>query len=77
MPAPLLKKETLEQAFSCEICEIFKSTIFIEHLCATASEWMPLYNTVVTIMRTAKQVSTIIEIFGSRPFKGSRSEVLS
>ena len=28
----LIKKETLAQFFSCEFCEIFKSTFFIEHL---------------------------------------------
>ena len=27
-----IKKETLAQVFSCEFCEIFKNTIFIEHL---------------------------------------------
>ena len=34
----LFVKETLEQAFSCEFCEIFRSTIFIDLLCATTSE---------------------------------------
>ena len=33
-----LKKETLAQVFSCEFCEIFKSTFFTEHLRATASD---------------------------------------
>ena len=28
----LFKKETLAQALSCEFCEIFNSTFFIEHL---------------------------------------------
>ena len=37
-PATLLKKETLAQVFSCEFCEISKSTFFTEHLLATASE---------------------------------------
>ena len=32
-----IKKETLAQVFSCEFCEIFKNTIFIEHLQTTAS----------------------------------------
>ena len=27
-----IKKEALSQVFSCEICEIFKNTFFIEHL---------------------------------------------
>ena len=28
----LYLKETLAQMFSCEICDIFKNTYFIEHL---------------------------------------------
>ena len=32
-----IKKETLAQVFSCEFCEIFKNTVFTEHLWATAS----------------------------------------
>ena len=38
-PATLLiNDETLAQVFSCEFCEMFKNTIFTEHLWATASE---------------------------------------
>ena len=33
----LIKKESLTQVSSCEICEIFKKTFFIEHLRTTAS----------------------------------------
>ena len=33
-----IKKETLAQLFSCEICVIFKNTIFTGHVWATASE---------------------------------------
>ena len=33
----LYQKETPQQVFSCEICEIFKSTYFGEHLQTTAS----------------------------------------
>ena len=33
---PRLEKETLEQVFSCEFCEISKSTFFTEHLLTTA-----------------------------------------
>ena len=33
-----LNKETLAQVFSCEFWEIFKNTLFTEHLWATASE---------------------------------------
>ena len=32
-----IKKEALAQVFSYEVCEIFKNTVFIEHLLATAS----------------------------------------
>ena len=42
MPEPeaynFIKKETLAQVFSCEFCEISKSTFFTEHLWATASK---------------------------------------
>ena len=31
-----LKKETLAQVFSCEFCEIYKNTLFTEHLWTTA-----------------------------------------
>ena len=31
-----VKKETRAQEFSCEFCEIFKSTVFTEHLGTTA-----------------------------------------
>ena len=34
-----IKKETLAQMFSCEICEISKNTLFIEHLRVTASDF--------------------------------------
>ena len=34
----IIQKQTLTQVFSCEFCEIFKNTFFIEHLRATASE---------------------------------------
>ena len=36
-PTTLLKK-TLAQVFSCEFCEVSKSTFFTEHLWATVSE---------------------------------------
>ena len=35
-----IKKETLAQVFSCEFCEVFKNTIFTEHLWTIASETM-------------------------------------
>ena len=37
-----IKKETLAQVFSCESCEIFKNTIFKEHLWTTASSFLIL-----------------------------------
>ena len=33
-----IEKETLTQVLSCECCEIFKNTVFTEHLRATASK---------------------------------------
>ena len=33
-----IKKEDQAQVLSCEICEIFKNLIFIEHLLTTASD---------------------------------------
>ena len=33
-----IKKETLAQVFSCEFWEIFKKTVFTEHLLTTISE---------------------------------------
>ena len=33
----VIKKDTLTQVFSCEFCEIFKNTFFIEHLRAITS----------------------------------------
>ena len=39
-PCNFIKKETLAQVlFSCEFCEISKSTFFIEHLLTTASDF--------------------------------------
>ena len=37
-PTTLLKKESLAQVFSYEICKISKNTFFIEHLQTTASD---------------------------------------
>ena len=34
-----IKKETLAQVFSCDICEISKNTFFTEHLWTTASKY--------------------------------------
>ena len=34
-----IKKEIVAQVFSCEFCEIFKNTFFIEHLWMTASDY--------------------------------------
>ena len=33
-----IKKETLAQVLSCELCEISKNTIFTKHLWTTASK---------------------------------------
>ena len=37
-----IKIETLAQGFSCEFCEISKNISFIEHVWATASEYVGL-----------------------------------
>ena len=34
----LIKKETLAQVLSCDICDIPKNTFFTEHICTTAPE---------------------------------------
>ena len=38
-----IKKETVAQVFSCEFCEIFQNTFFIEHL-----RWLPPTMTVIS-----------------------------
>ena len=35
-----IKKETPAQVFSCEFGEISKNTLFTEHLCTTASDFI-------------------------------------
>ena len=35
----LIKKETLAQVFSCELCEFSKNTVEAEHLGTTASSY--------------------------------------
>ena len=51
-----IKKETLAQVFSCEFCEIFKSTFSIEHLWVTASvnyqNWIPIKFSLETFQST-------------------------
>ena len=37
-PAALLKKESPAQVYSCEFCETFSKTYFVEHLRTAASE---------------------------------------
>ena len=39
---------TLVQVFSCEFCEIFRNTFFVEHLRATASRMGSEYVSAVT-----------------------------
>ena len=36
--ATLLKRDSNIEVFSCEICEIFKNTYFVEHLQTAASD---------------------------------------
>ena len=44
-----IKKDTLVQVFSCELCEIVKNTFFTEHIWATASG-ISLTNTVMLFL---------------------------
>ena len=39
-PANFIKKETLAQLFSCDFCEIFKSTFLTVHIWTTASAFL-------------------------------------
>ena len=54
----LIKKETLEQVFSCEFYEISKNTFFTEHLWTTASGVTPR-----EIIKVAPQVKGTQEKF--------------
>ena len=59
------KLQTLAQLFSCEFCEIFKSTFCTEHLWMTASvllfqfNFFVLYITVIAMMSAAPEVFKI------------------
>ena len=46
-----MKKETLEQVFFCDFCEISKNTFFTEHLWTTASGYRIMV-TVINLVRT-------------------------
>ena len=46
-----IKKETRAQVFSCEFGEIFKNTLFTEHLWTTASDKKLFFN-LTTLFRT-------------------------
>ena len=41
----VIEKETMAQEFSCELCEIFKNTFFIEHIW-----WLLLKNKLTLII---------------------------
>ena len=58
-----IKKETLAQVFSCEFCEISKSTFFTENLWATASGnfLQPLLYVVLTCIRVLLIIVTLTE----------------
>ena len=59
-PAALLKKETLAQLFSCELCEIFKNTYVTELL---------LYRSVNYTKETLVLMFSYI-LHNSRPWSG-------
>ena len=56
-----IEKETLTQMSSCEFCEIFKKTFFIEHFSATAT--VCCFNTFKYITFPAKNISKIKHTF--------------
>ena len=47
----LYEKETPTQTFSCEICEIFESSYFEEHLLSSASELRKLFMMRILILK--------------------------
>ena len=56
----LIKKETLAQVFSCELCEILKSTYFEEHLPTTASELVIASLIFVLIIQWFENLSKVL-----------------
>ena len=55
-----IKKETLAQLFSCEFCQISKSTFFTEHLKATASD---MISRVFNILLRRLKIAIFVKIF--------------
>ena len=72
-PVTLLKKETLTQVFSCEFCEISKSTVFTEHLRVTASVNSDMYSRFAFIF-TVRLISTSFYLL-QKIIRSSRPEV--
>ena len=74
-----MKKETLTQVFSCDFCEIFKNTVFTEHLRMTASDksfmiildFRCCYSDCIFFLRHIFKVSLKFQTF----FESSRPEV--
>ena len=63
---PLLKKETMAEVFSYEFCEIFRNTIFTEHLRVTASEscQRSMMEVLVKLVHTAQKIKfSILDFF--------------
>ena len=52
MPATLFKKRDSDTSISCKFCEMFKNTLFTEHLRVTASGFL-LYDEVLSLILSA------------------------
>ena len=60
MSCNVIKKETPSQVFSCQFCEIFKSTFFIEHL------WwllLPILKPLDSQRQLCKRISKLVTIY--------------
>ena len=57
------KKETLVQVFSCEFCEIFKNTLFTEHIGATTSAIRKYSNKTIVFLLFNSFTFTSFNIF--------------
>ena len=76
-----IKKETLAQVFSCEVCEIFKNIFLTEHLWTTASESLTKVIYIVIFVNywdntlQFQSKSYIIIILGNTVFRCSTIDV--
>ena len=64
-PRKIIVKETLEQVFSCEFCEISKNTFFTEHVWATAfslNNFRPPFVVVMNFMLAILLISVLCHV---------------